>query len=328
MRQQSGPAANLGILRCPFFRTMARTKQTACKSTGGKAPRKQLVTQAARNSAPIAGGFYKLHRYRPGTVALREIRKYQKSTDLLLRNPNYYSHQQYQPGPVFEQYRPPAPAHPSQHRQPRTPDTTSAPTHLSQYNPNFYSHQQYQPGPGFEQYNYSVPPYHLDQKQNPYYGQQTQPDEEQQTQPDEEQQNAHGQQNQWRGRNGQFKPRHGRGVAKRPAGEGGRFEAGPGMARRDNPPIKKAKKDGLVNGGTLVFVQAIENSCGNLVAPASLREPTTEKVSFNVSPGWYVNRVLCVVSVTRKLSPLPPPSPTTPNAGFNAETTRQQSLKH
>ena len=27
----------------------------------------------------------KPHRYRPGTVALREIRKYQKSTDLLLR---------------------------------------------------------------------------------------------------------------------------------------------------------------------------------------------------------------------------------------------------
>jgi histone H3 len=27
----------------------------------------------------------KVYRYRPGTVALREIRKYQKSTDLLLR---------------------------------------------------------------------------------------------------------------------------------------------------------------------------------------------------------------------------------------------------
>lgn len=27
----------------------------------------------------------KPHRFRPGTVALREIRKYQKSTDLLLR---------------------------------------------------------------------------------------------------------------------------------------------------------------------------------------------------------------------------------------------------
>lgn len=35
---------------------MARTKQTARKSTGGKAPRKQLATKAARKSAPTAGG--------------------------------------------------------------------------------------------------------------------------------------------------------------------------------------------------------------------------------------------------------------------------------
>jgi len=80
---------------------MARTKQTARKSTGGKAPRKQLATKAARKSAPTAGGVKKVrtescasysiltwkqpHRYRPGTVALREIRKYQKSTELLIR---------------------------------------------------------------------------------------------------------------------------------------------------------------------------------------------------------------------------------------------------
>jgi histone H3 len=63
---------------------MARTKQTARKSTGGKAPRKQLATKAARKSAP-ASGYTKKHRYRPGTVALREIRKYQKSQDLLIR---------------------------------------------------------------------------------------------------------------------------------------------------------------------------------------------------------------------------------------------------
>jgi histone H3 len=63
---------------------MARTKQTARKSTG-KAPRKQLAKKAARRSAPTAGGVKKPHRYRPGTVALREIRKYQKSTDLLIR---------------------------------------------------------------------------------------------------------------------------------------------------------------------------------------------------------------------------------------------------
>ena len=121
---------------------MARTKQTARKSTGGKAPRKQrelglvhclgmnsflpscpshvpsgcssratsilrpssfprtgmshldcvcpcrlawsphlpsVATKAARKAAPAAtGGVKKPHRYRPGTVALREIRRYQK----------------------------------------------------------------------------------------------------------------------------------------------------------------------------------------------------------------------------------------------------------
>ena len=68
---------------------MARTKQTARKSTGGKAPRKQLALKAAKQAAKSApspgGGIKKPHRYRPGTVALREIRRYQKSTDLLIR---------------------------------------------------------------------------------------------------------------------------------------------------------------------------------------------------------------------------------------------------
>ena len=36
--------------------TTARTKQTARLSTGGKAPRKQLATKAARKSAPATGG--------------------------------------------------------------------------------------------------------------------------------------------------------------------------------------------------------------------------------------------------------------------------------
>ena len=63
---------------------MARTKQTARKSTGGKAPRKQIAAKLARKAA-AEGGVKKPHRYRPGTVALREIRRYQKSTDLLLR---------------------------------------------------------------------------------------------------------------------------------------------------------------------------------------------------------------------------------------------------
>ncbi len=63
---------------------MARTKQTARKSTGGKAPRKQLAAKAARKAAPKEGT-KAARRYRPGTVAMREIRRYQKTTDLLLK---------------------------------------------------------------------------------------------------------------------------------------------------------------------------------------------------------------------------------------------------
>mmetsp|Transcript_80602 Transcript_80602/g.248625 ORF Transcript_80602/g.248625 Transcript_80602/m.248625 type:complete len:137 (-) Transcript_80602:79-489(-) len=64
---------------------MARTKQTARMSTGSKAPRQVLAAKTVRKQAPISGGVKKPHRYRPGTVALREIRKYQKSTELLIR---------------------------------------------------------------------------------------------------------------------------------------------------------------------------------------------------------------------------------------------------
>jgi histone H3 len=79
---------------------MARVKQTARKSTGGKAPRKQLATKAASKCGEVPRR-KQSHRYRympylvfrstltplcsPGTVALREIRRYQKSTDLLIR---------------------------------------------------------------------------------------------------------------------------------------------------------------------------------------------------------------------------------------------------
>jgi hypothetical protein len=110
---------------------MSRTKQTACKSTGGKAPRLHLGTMASRFKAAqeqkctataavaaarqaeqrahaaqlearrandalaqarrqetaargAAGGIKKPNCYPPGTVALRKIRRYQKSTDLLI----------------------------------------------------------------------------------------------------------------------------------------------------------------------------------------------------------------------------------------------------
>jgi hypothetical protein len=43
------------------------------------------VTGTGRPGADGGGTPGKPRRYRPGTLALREIRKYQKSTDLLLR---------------------------------------------------------------------------------------------------------------------------------------------------------------------------------------------------------------------------------------------------
>jgi len=62
---------------------MARTKQTARKSHG------QLVRPVSAKKAAMAvrnaSSIKKPHRYRPGTVALREIRRYQKSSDLLIR---------------------------------------------------------------------------------------------------------------------------------------------------------------------------------------------------------------------------------------------------
>ncbi|KAJ3111160.1 centromeric DNA-binding histone H3-like protein cse4 [Physocladia obscura] len=63
---------------------MARSIQatkTAVKSVPGKRSKKDDPKPTRR--APEVEK--RPHRYRPGTVALREIRKYQKSTDLLLR---------------------------------------------------------------------------------------------------------------------------------------------------------------------------------------------------------------------------------------------------
>ena len=62
----------------------------------GKAPRKQLQPKTLKKKSKAKGGVKtlpasqkstkkKICRYRPGTVALREIRRYQKSTELLIR---------------------------------------------------------------------------------------------------------------------------------------------------------------------------------------------------------------------------------------------------
>lgn len=67
---------------------MARTKQTARQSYSAKTPRKELLKVLVAKSVhppPLNAGIKKAHKFKPGTVALREIRRYQKSTELLLR---------------------------------------------------------------------------------------------------------------------------------------------------------------------------------------------------------------------------------------------------
>ena len=67
---------------------MARTKHTARKGMDGAASR---TIKASRNIAakaphkPPSQQLKKKRRFRPGTVALREIHQYQKSTKLLIR---------------------------------------------------------------------------------------------------------------------------------------------------------------------------------------------------------------------------------------------------
>ena len=81
--------------------SMARTAQTVVgkksrPATADKKPKKSLGGPAASApakkaiSSPSGGGVKKPHRFRPGTVALREIRKYQNSSELLMRRAPFY----------------------------------------------------------------------------------------------------------------------------------------------------------------------------------------------------------------------------------------------
>eukprot|EP01054_Gregarina_sp_Poly1_P004312 Gregarina_sp_Poly_1__4311@NODE_233_length_11059_cov_49_751365_g206_i0_p5_GENE_NODE_233_length_11059_cov_49_751365_g206_i0NODE_233_length_11059_cov_49_751365_g206_i0_p5_ORF_typecomplete_len213_score25_85Histone/PF00125_24/1_9e41CENPS/PF15630_6/3_6e05Bromo_TP/PF07524_13/0_00011CENPT_C/PF15511_6/0_00041TFIID31kDa/PF02291_15/0_0017CBFD_NFYB_HMF/PF00808_23/0_0065_NODE_233_length_11059_cov_49_751365_g206_i01037311011 len=60
---------------------MTKTKSVARKSTSGKS----LAVKSARKAAPMHSLSKKPARYKSGTLALKEIRKYQKSTELLIR---------------------------------------------------------------------------------------------------------------------------------------------------------------------------------------------------------------------------------------------------
>ena len=71
---RSKPALNIGqrsgSIKAHLAGLQKKTAAKAAKKSGQKAPK---------------GGVKKRYRYRPGTVALKQIRQYQKSTELLIR---------------------------------------------------------------------------------------------------------------------------------------------------------------------------------------------------------------------------------------------------
>ena len=52
---------------------------------GGKQPRKSISHKMLRKRNKPTGGIKQPHRYRPGMVALQEIRRYQRSTENLIK---------------------------------------------------------------------------------------------------------------------------------------------------------------------------------------------------------------------------------------------------
>lgn len=71
---------------------MARIKSNPVKARGAHqimaekmAQKRKSMTKLSASGIPVTGHVRKPHRFKPGTVALREIRKYQRSTELLIR---------------------------------------------------------------------------------------------------------------------------------------------------------------------------------------------------------------------------------------------------
>ena len=79
------PTLTNGMLQEIERRKRANLRAAGRASTGTTPGTSGGARSGAQKSTPAPGGVKKPHRYRPGTVALREIRRYQKSTELLIR---------------------------------------------------------------------------------------------------------------------------------------------------------------------------------------------------------------------------------------------------
>ena len=83
----SKPALNPGQISGSLKEHLAKLKKTTAKKKVVEHAAQAAKAGKVKKSGVKApkGGVKRLHRYQPGTVALKEIRRYQKSTDLLIR---------------------------------------------------------------------------------------------------------------------------------------------------------------------------------------------------------------------------------------------------
>ena len=81
----SQPKTAIGSDVQPERRTTPKPMSSKKPVKGGKQPRKHLSQKLLQLGTTPTGGIKKPHCYRPGMVALREIRRYQKSTKCLIK---------------------------------------------------------------------------------------------------------------------------------------------------------------------------------------------------------------------------------------------------
>ena len=81
----SQPITAVGSDVQPKRRTTPKPTLGKAPVKGGKQPRKHLWWKLLQLGTTPTGGIKKPHHYRPGMVVLREIRRYQKSTECLIK---------------------------------------------------------------------------------------------------------------------------------------------------------------------------------------------------------------------------------------------------
>ena len=81
------PATAIGSDVQPERRTTPKHKSGKLPIKGGKQPQKHKLV---RRDKPVTGGIKKSHRYQPGLVALREIRRYQQSNECLIKKAPFH----------------------------------------------------------------------------------------------------------------------------------------------------------------------------------------------------------------------------------------------